>query len=87
MVIGFVTVWSRRTGWAAAHRLALAAGALLTYAWYSFPATPVLGAKGIPDLVGNTLFALATVALLAVAVRRVRAVRGLADRDEFHAIS
>jgi hypothetical protein len=28
-----ITRWSRREGWAAAHRLALAAGTLLTYAW------------------------------------------------------
>src|SRR4051794_17598070 len=31
-----VVRWSGRVGWGAAHRLALAGGALLTYAWHSF---------------------------------------------------
>jgi hypothetical protein len=73
LAIGAVTVWSRRTGWTAAHRLALAAGALLTYAWYGFPGTPVVGATGTTDLIGNTVFAAVALLLLGAAVARVRA--------------
>ncbi|MEU8148788.1 hypothetical protein [Nonomuraea sp. NPDC048901] len=36
-----VARWSHRSGWSDAHRLALAAGAMLTYAWHSFPWEPV----------------------------------------------
>jgi hypothetical protein len=32
--------WSRRSGWTGWHRLAAVAGALLTYAWYSFTVSP-----------------------------------------------
>jgi hypothetical protein len=31
-----ITHWSRRAGWGAAHRLALAGGAMLTGAWGAF---------------------------------------------------
>jgi hypothetical protein len=40
-VIALVGVWSRRPGWSDAHRLALAGGALLTYAWHAFPWEPL----------------------------------------------
>lgn len=72
VVIGLVTVWSRRAGWSDAHRLALAGGALVTYAWYGFPATPILGATGTEDLIGNIVFAGAALALLAAAAYTVR---------------
>ena len=65
--------WSRGRGWGAAHRLALAAGALLTYAWHSFVEIPVLGSKGVVDLIGNAVFAAGAVVLLAAAARRLQA--------------
>jgi hypothetical protein len=63
--------WSVRIGWRAAHRLSLAGGALLTYAWHSFPEKPVLGSAGTIDLVGNVVFSIAAVALLIAASRIV----------------
>ncbi len=64
--------WSRRAGWGAAHRLALAGGALLTYAWHSFVETPIIGATGTVDAIGNAIFTTMTVVLLAAAARTVR---------------
>jgi hypothetical protein len=61
--------WSRRIGWNAEHRFALAAGALLTYAWYGFVQAP----HDALDLVGQAIFALLALGLLIVASRQVRA--------------
>ncbi|TDC14709.1 hypothetical protein E1261_41585 [Kribbella albertanoniae] len=70
-VIAAVRYWSASPGWAAGQRLALAGGALLTYAWNAFPETPPeLTDPGL-DLVGNLLFAAGALALLALAIRRV----------------
>src|SRR5690606_701513 len=45
--VAMLCAWSRRTGWGAPHRLALAAGPLLTYAWFGFLMTePSLGSEG-----------------------------------------
>lgn len=44
----------------------------MTYAWYGFPATPILGATGTEDLIGNIVFAGAALALLAAAAYTVR---------------
>jgi hypothetical protein len=70
-VVG-IAVWSRRAGWGDAHKLALAGGALLTYAWTAFPQDPVLPADPTVDLVGNAVFALGAVALLIAAAIRIR---------------
>jgi hypothetical protein len=67
-----VARWSRRAGWGAAHRFALAGGALLTYAWVGFALTPLMGAPGAPDLIGNAVFALGALALLVACGRTVR---------------
>jgi hypothetical protein len=67
-----VTLWSRRANWGAPHRLALAGGALLTYAWHGFPQPPLLGTPGTVDLVGNALFALGAIALLIAAGQRIK---------------
>lgn len=63
--------WSRQAGWGTVHILALAGGALLTYAWHAFPQWPVLGSPGQVDLIGNVIFALGAVILLGVAFKRV----------------
>jgi hypothetical protein len=63
--------WSRRAGWGARHRLALAAGALLTYAWNSFTMTPLMGGGPVVTPVSHVVFALAAVGLLALEVRRL----------------
>jgi hypothetical protein len=67
-----VLAWSRRTDWAERHRLALAAGFLLTYGWYGFVQKPSAGnVSAQVDLIGNVLFASGALVLLAVAVRLV----------------
>jgi hypothetical protein len=73
-----VVRWSQHEGWGAAHRLALAGGALLTYAWLGFLLTSLLGRKGTIHLVGNIVFASCAVALLTVAVWTVRRARAAA---------
>lgn len=65
--------WARRAGWGPRHRVAMAGGALLTYAWVGFPMAPVLGPGGATDLVGNAVLAAAAVALLAWCWRAGRA--------------
>lgn len=72
-----VARWSRRRGWGAAHRLYLASGALLTYAWIGFTVEPLGHPSLARKLAHNTVFALATSALLALAARRERRTRGL----------
>jgi hypothetical protein len=55
-VFAAVRVWSSREHWGGSHVLALAGGALLTYAWHSFVQEPVVGARGTVDLIGNAVF-------------------------------
>ena len=76
VMTGLATRWSRREGWSAAHRLALAGGALLTYAWVGFVLSALLGRTGAVDLIGNAVFAAGAVALLAAATRKVRRSKG-----------
>ncbi|MER6944150.1 hypothetical protein ABT294_09020 [Nonomuraea sp. NPDC000554] len=69
--------WSRRAGWSQAHRLALAGGAMLTFAWHSFPwrAIPLPGnpPPSLPvDLASNAIFTVGAVVLLVVAALRLR---------------
>ena len=66
--IAVVANWARRAGWGPPHILALAGGALLAYAWHAFPQTPVVGSIGTVDLVGNVVFAIGAIALLAAAI-------------------
>jgi hypothetical protein len=70
-VVWAILAWSRRPGWDSRHRLALAAGTLLTYAWHAFTMRPVVGDGPIITPVSHAVFALAALALLAVEVRRL----------------
>lgn len=76
VLAGLILRWSRCRGWGDAHRLGVAAGALLTYTWVAFPHRPVGGGSDARahavDLVGNTLFALLAVVLILLAARVVR---------------
>jgi hypothetical protein len=72
VAIWLVTMWSRREGWGARHVLALAGGALLTYAWHDIPQQPVLGSTGQTDLIGNAIFAIGALLLLAAAIATQR---------------
>jgi hypothetical protein len=49
--------WSRQRGWGPAHRLALAAGALLTYAWVGIGMRPESGPKRTHGHAASSRFA------------------------------
>jgi len=66
-----VARWSARAGWDDTHRLAIGAGALITYAWHSFAESPVGAAAVIVDLIGNAVFTAGALALIWFAWRRV----------------
>lgn len=70
VMIVAVSIWSHRCGWNGRHRLALAAGAALTYAWHSFPQKPVVATSATLDLVGNIVFSLGAVFVIWMAARR-----------------
>lgn len=74
VVIWNVSKWSRRPGWSGMHTLALAGGALLAYAWHAYPQPPVLGSTGTIDVIGNAIFGLGAIILLAAAVAAQRSV-------------
>ena len=77
--LGFLTAlavllwnWSKRPGWSALHRFAVAAGLVLTYIWYSFLQVPSAGDfSPVIDAVGNAVFAAGALALLAAARKQV----------------
>ncbi|KNB49773.1 hypothetical protein [Streptomyces caatingaensis] len=66
-------VIGHRCAWSPCHRLALAGGALLAYAWTGFFEVPesAAGGKGAVDYAANGVLAAGAVVVLAVAVRRV----------------
>jgi hypothetical protein len=76
IVLGAIAVavlrWSRRTDWTERHRLAVAGGFLLTYAWHSFVQVPSVGdVSPTENLVGDLVFSAGAVALLITAFVRV----------------
>ena len=68
--------WSTLAGWGEDHRVALAGGALLTYAWHAFPEGSLGRGNDAVDLIGNAVFAAAAAALVIVAFRRARSGSG-----------
>jgi hypothetical protein len=66
-----VSIWSHRENWAGMHRLALAGGAALAYAWHAFLQTPAVGKSGVVNRIGNVIFAAGLIVLLSIAARRV----------------
>jgi hypothetical protein len=64
--------WSRREGWDARHRLALAGGALLTYAWLGFVLNELYGRQGSVYVIGQAVLAACAILLLIAAYRVVR---------------
>ncbi|MEU8385780.1 hypothetical protein [Streptosporangium sp. NPDC048865] len=72
--------WSRRDGWGAAHRLALAGGALLTYAFGGFLLLMLHGTANTANLAGQVILVLGTLALLLVARRTARGAPGTRER-------
>ena len=63
-----VLIWSRR--WSLLHKLALAAGAALAYAWHAFIETPAVGQVDPGLRVGNAIFALAAIWLIWLGAKR-----------------
>ncbi|MFJ5846983.1 hypothetical protein [Streptomyces sp. NPDC092903] len=61
--------WARGEGWTGAHRLGLAGGALLTYAWVGFEQVRYLDVSRATGLLGNAVFATGALVLLAAAAR------------------
>ncbi len=70
MLIAAVSALSNRAGWNGQHRLALAGGAALAYAWHAFLEHPAVGNGGTSFRIGNAVFAAALIVLLVIAARR-----------------
>ena len=68
-VILLVMRWSKSSNWGNLHRLALAGGAALAYAWHAFIQKPVVGG-GIVNRIGNCVFAAGLIVLLVIAARK-----------------
>jgi hypothetical protein len=68
--VAFILLWSRSVAWTPLHKLALAAGAALAYAWHSFLEVPVVGNQPGVVRLGNAALTLAAITLIALAVRR-----------------
>ena len=66
IAIIFVLSQSSRNGWGARHRLALASGAALAYAVHSFPQPSVTNEDPTIDLIGNSIFTVGAVAIIAI---------------------
>ncbi|MFD2466300.1 hypothetical protein [Amycolatopsis silviterrae] len=68
--VALVIRWCRSAGWGARHRLALAAGALVTYVWVGWQHARDMDIPRMTAVLGNVGFALAVVALLLAAFWR-----------------
>lgn len=65
--------WSQRRGWGALHRLAAAAGAVLTHLWMSFLGQPIGDVPLLNKLLHNVGFTLGSIVLLYLAARHASA--------------
>ncbi len=73
LVLGMLLVvlaWMRKGSLSILHQLALAAGAALAYGWHAFTMRPVVPSSNIAYRVGNVIFLLAAIALIAFAAKR-----------------
>lgn len=64
------SIWSRRAGWNSLHRLALAGGAALTYAWHAFWQAPVTGGSARLNLISHIVFGCGLILLLWFTAKR-----------------
>jgi hypothetical protein len=74
VVVAYLVViagWSARDGWGDMQRLAVGAGALITYAWHSYAKSPHGAAEIAIELIGNTVFTAGALYLIWFAWRRV----------------
>jgi len=75
LAIGFFTIvslWSHRIGWSEMHRLAIAGGGILTFAWLGIGMEPESGPKTAIDHIGSAFLVCGAIVLLAIAVRNLR---------------
>jgi hypothetical protein len=75
LIVVFVAVihrWSQRIGWTAMHRLSMAAGGVLTYAWLGVLMEPESGSKTMLDMLGSMIFAFAAISLIALAAVKLQ---------------
>ncbi len=70
LAVTAIFIWSGRSGWDGRHRLGLAGGAALAYAWHGFVQTPALGTVSTVTRIGNLAFAALAVSLIAAGARR-----------------
>ncbi len=68
--IAMIGVFSNRPEWGPQHRLGLAGGAALAYAWHAFIQRPAVGAAAPGLRIGNAIFAAGLIVLLIFAARR-----------------
>jgi len=80
IMIVVIWTWSRRAGWGTIHRLSLAGGAAMAYAWHAFVQAPSLGAADGIARIGNLAFAVLAANLIAVGARRTDGF----DRQQRH---
>jgi hypothetical protein len=73
-----IWIWSGRSGWGASHRLSIAGGAAMAYAWHAFIQTPSLGSTGTITRMGNLLFAVLAANLVAAGARKASYPQGCA---------
>ena len=69
-MFALIFVWSRQIGWGAVHKLAWAGGAAMAYGWHSFVGKPVVGARGIELRIGNAIFTMGALALIAYGAKK-----------------
>jgi hypothetical protein len=79
----WLIVWlGRRAGWQSRHEVALAGGALMTYAWAGFLLTTLKHQADPVAFTGNGVFTVAAAALVALAFRCRSAVTGATQEAE-----
>jgi hypothetical protein len=80
VMIWYVTRWARSPRWSPRHRLALAGGALLTWAWHGFILHPWRAVSPAAELAGDIAFAVAAIAMVVLAELRLRHARSTDPR-------
>jgi hypothetical protein len=75
LALAAVLFWSRSRRWNMRHKLALAGGAALAYAWHGFVQTPATGHVTSLVRIGNVIFAAGAVALIATATAKNRSTK------------
>jgi hypothetical protein len=70
VVAAAILFWAARRGWDERHKVALAGGAAMAYAWHAFIQIPALGTADVFGRIGNLVFAVLAVILIAAGAKR-----------------